>query len=142
MIVIAILIILLLVALVALVALVRYEKFTQLTLELADTPEKRDRGLMFRKHIPANHGMLFVYPVKNIHKMWMKNTYIPLDLLYLSDDFKIIGIERDLQPHSLQLRGLDIPTKFIIEVGASNASNASNFKIGQKIDYVIKPGHS
>jgi len=105
-----------------------YEKFTQpLILEVADTPQLRANGLMHRD-LMASHGMLFIYPKKGIHKMWMKNTRMPLDLIYLSDDFKVIGVVKNLRPYSLEVRGLDIPTRYIIEVNAG-----STFKVGDDL---------
>src|ERR671933_2557521 len=54
--------------------------------EVARTNPTRARGLMFRRELPSDHGMLFVFDETSNHAMWMHNTLIPLDLIYLSDD--------------------------------------------------------
>lgn len=63
------------------------------TLEVADTPALRQQGLMFRKEMAADHGMLFIFDKPDKHGFWMKNTYIPLDLIYLDATGKIVDIQ-------------------------------------------------
>jgi uncharacterized membrane protein (UPF0127 family) len=67
--------------------------------ELAHTDETRIRGLMFRRQLPENQGMLFVYPDKSRQAMWMKNTYIPLSVAFIDAKGRILNIE-DMTPHS------------------------------------------
>lgn len=57
-----------------------------LTVEIADTPRKRNIGLMYRENLPENHGMLFVFPEEDYLSFWMKNTKIPLSLAYFNKD--------------------------------------------------------
>ncbi len=73
------------------------EKF--LTLELAITPQERQRGLMFRKKLVPNTGMLFVFKQEYPLSFWMKNTYIPLSIAFLNSNGKILNIE-DMTPLS------------------------------------------
>jgi len=61
--------------------------------EIADAPEERSKGLMFRESLKKNEGMLFVYEDSKIRSFWMKNTLIPLDIIFISEDFRIINIE-------------------------------------------------
>ncbi len=61
--------------------------------EIADTFEKRRLGLMFRKKLSENQGMLFIFDRPAIQTFWMKNTYIPLDIIFIDSDFRIINIE-------------------------------------------------
>lgn len=61
--------------------------------ELAATPSSRASGLMYRKSMPTQHGMLFVFPVAAKHCMWMKNTYFPLSVAFLDEQGVIINIE-------------------------------------------------
>lgn len=67
--------------------------------EVAADDASRQQGLMFRKNMPANAGMLFVLEEKAGHCFWMKNTELPLSIAFLADDGTIVNIE-DMQPHS------------------------------------------
>ncbi len=67
--------------------------------ELAASPEARERGLMFRKSMPANAGMLFVFEEKAGHCFWMRNTDLPLSIAFLADDGSIVNIE-DMKPQT------------------------------------------
>lgn len=70
------------------------------TVELADTPAARSDGLMHRESLPAFSGMLFVYDYPQRARFWMKNTLIPLDMLFLGSDGTIRHIHENSQPHS------------------------------------------
>lgn len=67
--------------------------------EVAATPEQRERGLMYRKSMPANAGMLFVFEQRAGHCFWMKNTNLPLSIAFLADDGTIVNIE-DMAPQT------------------------------------------
>lgn len=67
--------------------------------EVAATPEQRERGLMYRKSMPANAGMLFLFDKKAGHCFWMKNTNLPLSIAFLADDGSIVNIE-DMAPQT------------------------------------------
>jgi uncharacterized membrane protein (UPF0127 family) len=68
---------------------------------LAMTPQQRTRGLMFVRHMPQFTGMLFVYPRASVLSIWMKNTYIPLDILFIRADGSIANIRSHAEPLSL-----------------------------------------
>ena len=71
------------------------------TVELADEPAERRQGLMFRRSMDADHGMLFLFDRPQRVTMWMKNTYISLDILFLQQDGVIVNIAHDTEPESL-----------------------------------------
>ena len=64
--------------------------------ELADTPQKRSRGLMFRESLPGDRGMLFAFGEAQAWTFWMKNTKIPLDIIWMDQDKRIIHVERNV----------------------------------------------
>jgi hypothetical protein len=70
------------------------------TVEIADTDATRERGLMFRKHLAGNQGMLFDFKTPQPVAFWMKNTLIPLDMLFIAPDGRVISIARQAIPMS------------------------------------------
>lgn len=101
--------------------------------EIADTPEKSKIGLMFRNHLDNDKGMLFLLPEKQPMYMWMKNTYIPLDMLFFEQDGKIVKIIPDTTPLSLQILPSDIPVAGVLEVNAGTAKRL-DITVG---DYIV-----
>jgi uncharacterized membrane protein (UPF0127 family) len=70
----------------------------KINLEIADSDEKRAMGLMFRKSLPYTSGMLFIFDTEDFHSFWMKNTLIPLDILWLDKEFRIKYYYQNVQP--------------------------------------------
>jgi uncharacterized membrane protein (UPF0127 family) len=89
--------------------------------EVARTNPTRARGLMFRRELPSDHGMLFVFDETSNHAMWMHNTLIPLDLIYLSDDRRVVGVVANAEPRTDTPRGVDKPSRYVVEVGGGEA---------------------
>ena len=71
---------------------------TCFTAEIAATPEERARGLMFRSQLPPDAGMLFIFPKENFYGFWMKNTLIPLDIIWLNKDKKVVDVKPNAPP--------------------------------------------
>jgi len=84
--------------------------------EIATTRAARNRGLMWRRDLALGKGMLFVFPQQEEHGFWMRNTLIPLDLLFIDDGEKIVGIIPQATPRSLTNRSLGRPSRFVLEV--------------------------
>ncbi|HXZ96363.1 MAG TPA: DUF192 domain-containing protein [Burkholderiales bacterium] len=83
--------------------------------EVANTPQARQRGLMHRKRLGSNHGMLFIFPEPGLHAMWMKNTSVPLSTAFLDERGVIINIT-DMTPFSEQPHYADAPARFALEM--------------------------
>lgn len=87
----------------------------QIRAEVAETPESRDRGLMGRRSLPANHGMLFVFPEAHRHCMWMRDTHIPLSVAFLDDTGTIVNIE-DMKPDTDDFHCAARPVRYALEM--------------------------
>jgi uncharacterized membrane protein (UPF0127 family) len=96
----------------------------RLSVELAGDDASRERGLMWRSQLAPGTGMLFVFPEDENHSFWMKNTLIPLDMLFLADDGRVVGIVENAEPQSLDPRGVGQLSRFVLEVpGGWTAKN-------------------
>jgi uncharacterized membrane protein (UPF0127 family) len=89
-----------------------------ISVEVADNPLKRALGLMFRKTLTELHGMLFIYPQETNEKFWMKNTSIPLDIIFVNSKNEVVDIIKNTTPYSLEPLGSKVPFKYAIEVNA------------------------
>jgi len=84
--------------------------------EIAATDPLRTRGLMWRTHLADGDGMLFIFPDDAEHSFWMRNTLIPLDMLFLDSQGAIVGIVAMAPPHSLESRTVGVPSRHVLEV--------------------------
>jgi uncharacterized membrane protein (UPF0127 family) len=109
---------------------------TSFNVEIADTPQLRQQGLMFRRHLPADQGMLFDFGKPRPVQMWMKNTYIPLDMIFIRADGTVIGIGADTVPLSEDTVGVNEPVKGVLEVAAGTAARIG-LKPGDRIHHRI-----
>jgi uncharacterized protein len=94
---------------------------TMLTAEIADTEELRERGLMFRHIMPPDQAMLFDFGKPRPVAMWMKNTYMSLDMLFVREDGTIAAIAENTTPKSLDTVSVQEPVKGVIELAAGTA---------------------
>ena len=105
-------------------------------IEVATTAKERELGLMFRTSLPADGGMLFLYETPQPIAMWMKNTIIPLDMIFIDDWGRVHRIEPNTEPFSLDPIPSDGDVLGILEVNAGVAE-----KIGLKVgDKIVYPG--
>ncbi len=93
--------------------------------EIADTREKQALGLMFRDEMPADKGMLFIFPNEAPRSFWMKNTRIPLDIMYFDKDLNMVSISADTQPCRVSRcpsYPSIAPAMYVLELNAGTAS--------------------
>lgn len=93
--------------------------------EIADTPRTRARGLMFRHSMPDDQGMLFDFKVEEPVSMWMKNTYIPLDMVFIGRDGQVVGVAADAEPLSERIISSPKPAYAVLELNAGAARRIS-----------------
>jgi uncharacterized membrane protein (UPF0127 family) len=86
------------------------------TVELAVTEEQRERGLMFRRELPEGHGMLFKFEPDQVIAMWMHNTYISLDMIFIRGDGRILRIAENTTPESDRIISSGGPARGVLEV--------------------------
>lgn len=84
--------------------------------EVAATPDSRTRGLMWRKELAAGKGMLFIFPSDEVQGFWMRNTLIPLDMLFINTERRVVGIIERAVPLSRDSRSVGIPGAYVLEV--------------------------
>ena len=89
--------------------------------EIAATPAAMARGLMGRRQLPATEGMLFVYPSPRHASFWMKNTLIPLDMVFIGADARIGRIAAEAEPLSLEPIPSGMPVRAVLEIGGGEA---------------------
>ena len=94
---------------------------TLFTVEIADTDALRERGLMFRQRLPEDHGMLFDYGQPQPVAMWMKNTYVALDMVFIRSDGTVAYVAENTVPQSLDAIGVSEPVRGVLELAAGTA---------------------
>ena len=103
--------------------------------KIAKTPEELQDGLMYRKHkLDKREGMLFPMK-KQINSMWMKNTYIPLDIIFLDEKKRIIGYVIDAEPLSEKSLSIDKPSNYVLEMNGNSVFDL-DMRIGDIIYFI------
>ena len=108
-------------------------------IEVSDNNPRRARGLMYRKSLPADAGMLFVFDREEIQGFWMKNTYIPLDMLFVNADNEIITIHANTAPLKEWNYASTQPALYVVEVNAGYCAR-KQITEGDKIIFELS-GH-
>jgi hypothetical protein len=88
----------------------------EVRLELARTPAEQRQGLMYRTALADGAGMLFLFDADTDHRFWMKNTFIPLDMIFIDRDLRIVGIHPNAVPQSTAAVGVGRPSRYVLEV--------------------------
>jgi uncharacterized protein len=94
----------------------------RVTVEVVSTPPRIRRGLMFRSHLGADHGMLFLMGRVADHSFWMKNTLIPLDMIFITQDMTVAGVVANAEPQTLKSRTVGKPSLYVLEVNGGWAA--------------------
>ena len=103
--------------------------------EIARTPEERQRGLMYRKHLAPNQGMLFLFEKTDHLSFWMRNTYIPLDMVFIEPGMRVLGIVENTTPLSDKSCRVPGESQYVLEVNAG-FSRAHGLKRGDKVQFI------
>ena len=101
---------------------------------LADTPERQSQGLMFVRDLPEDEGMLFVDRDSRIWGMWMKNTFIPLDMVFIDARGRVVAIFERTVPHSLKTIAHPRPVKAVLELRGGEAARRG-LKVGDRVEH-------
>ena len=104
------------------------------SVELAKTPAELDRGLMYRRSLPAGRGMLFDFGQVQPIAMWMKNTYVALDMLFIGADGRIRRIAADAKPHSTDIIPGGDGVRYVLEVRAGTARKLG-IAVGDRVSH-------
>jgi len=110
------------------------------TVEIAATPAKIERGLMFREHLPPDDGMLFLMNEERSWTFWMRNTLIPLDMIFIAKDLTIAGIVQNAEPRTESLRQVEAPSLYVLEVNGGYCA-AHKVTAGAKVRFEGVPQH-
>jgi uncharacterized membrane protein (UPF0127 family) len=102
------------------------------TVEVAETEQQQDTGLMFRPEVPANTGMLFPWAQPQVSEMWMKNTISPLDMVFIGADGTVKAIAENTVPYSLRTISSGVPVLATLELQAGITA-AEDINVGDKV---------
>ena len=106
--------------------------------EIAKTDEEKSRGLMFRESLGEDKGMLFVYDDEGIYVFWMKNTLMPLDIIWINSDFEVVHVEKNVKPcinfENCEIFQPSINAKFVLELN-SGVVNTLEIEEGKKVKF-------
>lgn len=110
------------------------EDLIKIYAEIADDNQEKIRGLMFREKLEENSGMFFIFENESYQTFWMKNTLVPLDIIFIDKGFKIVGIEsaQPCRKEPCKLYVSPVPAKYVLEVNVGFTAR-NKIEIGDKI---------
>lgn len=104
------------------------------SVELALTDRERQHGLMYREHLDDDAGMLFIFERPRVQSFWMKNTRIPLDMIFIGEGGEIVGIVESAEPLTLTARRVDGPSRYVLELNGG-ATRKLGITAGQRVHF-------
>jgi len=110
---------------------------TKFNIEFAETDYETQTGLMYRKGMEDDQGMLFIFPDQRMHSFYMKNTEFPLDIIYIKEDLKIASFQENAQPLNETRLSSQVPIKYVLEINGGLAQELG-LSIGDSISFSRK----
>ncbi|MGF1560086.1 MAG: DUF192 domain-containing protein [Flavobacteriaceae bacterium] len=107
---------------------------TVMDIEIAESEYETQTGLMYRQSMEDTQGMLFIFPDERMHSFYMKNTEIPLDIIFIKADSTIASVQENARPYDESGLSSKVPVRFVLEVNAGLAKKWS-LEVGDKIDF-------
>jgi uncharacterized membrane protein (UPF0127 family) len=111
------------------------------SVEIVATEAKIQRGMMFREHLPPDQGMLFLMSEDKPWSFWMRNTLIPLDMIFIGKDMKVAGIVENAEPRTETLREVKAPSLYVLEVNGGYCA-AHKVSAGASVRFEAVPPRS
>jgi uncharacterized membrane protein (UPF0127 family) len=121
---------------------VRFPRGRVIAAEIADTPAKVARGYMYRTRVGERDGMIFVFPVPDVHPFWMKNTLVPLDMIWMDEEFGVLHIQPSAPPCKADpcpSYGPPRKAAYVLEVRAGTAAE-QGLRVGDRLEIVLPGG--
>jgi uncharacterized protein len=106
------------------------------TVEVAATPDQQEIGLMFRRKMAVDHGMIFPFAPPQVATFWMENTILPLDLVFIAPDMTVLRIAANAAPYSRDIIASGGAIVAVLELGAGEAARVG-LRAGDKVDYKL-----
>ena len=110
------------------------QKIKTLDIEFAENDYERETGLMYRQSMEENQGMLFIFEIEKPQSFYMRNTLIPLDIIYINKDFKIVSFQKDAKPLNENSLPSRVPAQYVLEINAG-LSDQWNLVVGDSIAF-------
>lgn len=105
-----------------------------IAIEIADDEYSTQTGLMYRTELETHHGMLFIFPNVQLRSFYMKNTKIPLDIIYIDESKTIVSFQKNAKPFDETSLPSEAPAKYVLEINAG-LSDEWGLEVGDKISY-------
>ncbi len=105
-------------------------------IEIAETQQEREKGLMFREKLEQDRGMLFIFENSDVHPFWMKNTLFPLDIIWLDENNLVVFIEKNCQPcltEECQNFAPFVSSRYVLEINAG-LTDKINLSLGDRME--------
>ncbi len=106
------------------------------SVEVMRTGPELEHGLMFRRFLPPDRGMLFDFKTERPVMMWMKNTYLPLDMVFIAKSGRVVGIAENAEPLSEKIIPSGAPTYGVLELNAGTAGKI-DLKVGDEVHHSL-----
>jgi uncharacterized protein len=113
----------------------------RVSIEIADTPAARETGLMYRNHLDESSGMLFVFHTPDVLSFWMKNTELPLDMIFADADRRVVWIVAKAEPYSTHPVGPATASQYVLEVNGGFAED-HGVEVGDHLDFLRFTPHA